>query len=67
MHVNAATWAAVWISAGTALASVAGLVFRGGRRDGRVDAVLEQLARITGDHERRIRAVELEVGRHRRR
>ena len=65
--MSAASWAAVWISAGTALASVAGLVFRGGRRDGRVDAVLEQLARITGDHEKRIRGLELEAGRHRRR
>lgn len=65
--MSSASWVAVWVSSGTALISVAGLVFRGGRRDGRVDAVLEQLANITGDHERRIRGLELAVGRHRRR
>jgi len=39
-------------------AAVAGAVWRGGRRDGKIDSVLELLTKITGDHEDRIRMLE---------
>jgi hypothetical protein len=53
-----AEWAAVVISAITALAAVAVAVLREGRREGKLDACLEQLTEIVRDHEERIRALE---------
>lgn len=59
-----ASWAAVAVSASVALFSVAALIYRSGRREGKLDAVLADVAEILKDHEQRIRG--LEVGRHRR-
>lgn len=49
------------------LITIAAIVWRDGRRDGRVDAVLERLTHIAEDHEIRLRAVERRrPGSHRR-
>jgi len=61
-----------WISALVAIAMMLGtfaaILWRGGRRDGKIDAVLEELTKIAGDHETRLRAVEREhwTPQHRR-
>ncbi|MHB1595401.1 MAG: hypothetical protein ACYCO9_16460 [Streptosporangiaceae bacterium] len=51
-----------WTEAGTGLllmfAAAAGALWRGGRRDGKIDAVLERLTDISSDHEKRIRDLE---------
>ena len=51
-----------WVAAVAALAALigtcGGVLWSGGRRDGKIDAILEQLASITQDHETRLRAVE---------
>lgn len=57
-------WAAVLVALFMMLLAIAGLVWRDGRRDGRLDAILEQLTKITGDHEDRIRAIEHPGERH---
>lgn len=48
-----------WIAFGAlvvaALGPTFGRVSAGGRRDGKVDAVLEELTKITADHEARLR------------
>lgn len=53
---------AAWVTAGVAvvamISTVIGAMWRGARRDGKIDAVLEQLTAIAGDHETRIRAIE---------
>lgn len=59
-----ASWAAVLISAAVAAISVAAMVYRGGRRDGKIDAILGRLVELGEDHELRIR--DIETGRHRR-
>jgi hypothetical protein len=53
-----AGWAAAAIATLMMLGTCAAVLWRGGRRDGRIDAVLERLADIAGDHETRLRAVE---------
>lgn len=54
-----AAWAAVLVAALVfvfgAIGTIIGFLMRGARREGRVDAVLEQLAEITADHEKRLR------------
>lgn len=61
-----ASWAAVLVALGMLAGTLAALLWRGGRRDGRVDAVLERLAEIADDHEDRIRGLEHRPARHRR-
>ena len=51
-------WAAVAVAGLMMMLAVAGLVWRDGRRDGRLDAILERLTEITADHESRLRVVE---------
>ena len=51
-------WIAVAISGAGLLGILAGVLVRGGRRDGKIDAVLEQLTKIIEDHEGRIRVLE---------
>jgi hypothetical protein len=53
-----AAWALAFAALTTLLGGCIGSLWRGGRREGKVDAVLEQLTRITADHENRIRAQE---------
>jgi hypothetical protein len=56
-----AAWA---LTAATAIMAGAGFIAairRGGRRDGKIDIILERLAELAADHENRIR--ELEHGR----
>jgi hypothetical protein len=51
-------WLAALIPAAALLGGISGTVWRGGRRDGKIDAVLEQLTDIAKDHEARLRAIE---------
>jgi hypothetical protein len=53
-----AAWAAVLVAVVAACGSAATYIWRGGRREGRLDAILERLSGIAEDHESRIRAVE---------
>lgn len=53
-----AAWASVIAGFAAVAGTGAGVLWRGGRRDGRVDAVLERLTDIAEDHEERIRIVE---------
>lgn len=58
MSSTAAAWSAVLLSALLLAATLIGIVWRGGRRDGKLDAILDELRRIGADHEERIRALE---------
>ena len=51
-------WVLVALAATTAGGGALGYVWRGGRREGKIDAVLERLTGITEDHEDRIRDLE---------
>lgn len=53
-------WAALsaLVSAGLAVGACAGVIWHGGRREGRTDAILERLTAIADDHESRLRGVE---------
>lgn len=51
-------WAAVMAAALMAALMFAGLIWRDGRRDGKIDTLLEELTRIGRDHEDRLRAIE---------
>jgi hypothetical protein len=42
----------------------AGLIWRDGRRDGKIDTLLEEIIRLSRDHETRIRAIEQPEERH---
>lgn len=53
-----ASWAAVITAAVVALGSVAAVIWRGGRHEGKLDTVLERLADVAEDHEERIRDLE---------
>ena len=62
-------WAAVLVAAAMMGGTVIAVIWRGGRRDGRVDAVLERLTDLAEDHETRIRGLEnprRREGRHSR-
>jgi hypothetical protein len=58
-----AAWAGVIAAFGMLAGVVAGGLWRGGRRDGKVDAVLEHLTAMAADHETRLRLVERIRGR----
>ena len=51
-------WAGVLVAALMMAAALAGWVFRAGRRDGKLDAILERLTDVSEDHEGRIRTLE---------
>lgn len=53
--MNASTWIALAALAVAAFGPVASNLAAGGRRDGKIDAAIEQLTRITADHEARLR------------
>lgn len=53
-----AAWISALVATTMALGVLAGALWRGGRRDGKIDAVLQQLTKLVEDHEARIRAVE---------
>jgi hypothetical protein len=53
-----AGWAGALVAIAVMAGTFAGILWRGGRRDGKIDAVLEELAKISVDHETRLRAVE---------
>lgn len=61
-----ASWASVLIAAIVAAAALARELLAHGKRDGKIDTVIEQLAAITADHEKRIRGLE-DRPRHKRR
>lgn len=58
MSVLAATWAGVALTALLLAGTLLAVTWRGGRRDGKLDAILDELRRIGTDHEERIRALE---------
>ena len=53
---------ASWVSAIAAIAvmigTALGLIWRAGRRDGKVDEILRELADLVKDHEARLRTIE---------
>ena len=51
-------WAAVLVAAAMMAGTITAVIWRGGRRDGRVDAVLERLTDLAEDHEERLRTLE---------
>lgn len=51
-------WAAAAVAIVMMGLTFAGFIWRTGRRDGRIDAVLERLTYLAEDHESRLRAVE---------
>ena len=51
-------WAAVLVALVMMAGTGATVIWRDGRRDGRVDAVLERLTDLAEDHEGRIRGLE---------
>lgn len=53
-----AAWAAVLVSVVLGLAALGRELLVRGQRDGKLDACLEQLTRISEDHEHRIRVIE---------
>jgi len=56
--MNISDWIAFGALAVAAVAPIAGTLRAGGRRDGKLDAVLERVVEIQGDHETRIRVLE---------
>jgi hypothetical protein len=63
-----AAWISACVATAMAFGVIAGALWRGGRRDGKIDAVLEELTRIASDHETRLRVVERTwIPQHRRR
>ncbi len=54
--MNASTWIALGALVAAAAGPVTGMLLANAKRDGKVDAVLEQLTAIAGDHEDRLRA-----------
>jgi len=50
---------AAWTAVAGTLATCGGVLWRSGRRDGKIDQVLEQLTELTKDHEARLRAGKL--------
>jgi hypothetical protein len=53
-----AAWLSAAVTALMALGAALGVIWRSGKRDGKLDALLEQLTRITDDHEWRLRQLE---------
>lgn len=63
--MTGAAWAGVAVSALLALVAVLAVIQRAATRDGKIDAVLEQLTELTADHEDRIRYLERRPPRRR--
>ena len=59
-------WAQFLVALVMMIGTAAVVIWRDGRRNGRVDAILERLALLGEDHEDRIRSLELRrrEGRH---
>lgn len=53
--MDSSTWIALGALAVAAFGPVASQLVAGARRDGKIDAAIEQLTRITTDHEARLR------------
>ena len=53
-----ALWAAVLVSAAAAVIALIRELLARGERDGKLDACVELLTRITADHEERLRLLE---------
>lgn len=54
-------WLVALVPAAALAGATGGAIWRGGRRDGKIDAVLEQLTKIVEDHETRLRLVEQQL------
>lgn len=53
-----AAWAGSIVAMVMCAITVGGLLYKSGRREGKVDELLEQLTDIAKDHEKRLRALE---------
>lgn len=53
-----AEWASVMVAAIVAVTLMAGWMLREGRREGKLDAILERLTQMAEDHENRLRLLE---------
>ena len=53
--MHASDWIALGALAVAAVAPTAAMLRSGGRREGKIDAAIEQLTKITTDHEDRLR------------
>ena len=60
-----AAWAGVLATVALVAGGGLGAIWRGGRRDGKIDAILEHLTKMAEDHETRLRNVELLTARRR--
>lgn len=56
-------WLAALVPTAALAGAAVGSIWRGGRRDGKIDTVLEQLTKMAQDHETRLRNVELLTAR----
>jgi hypothetical protein len=54
-----AAWAGSVAAMVMCAGAVGGLLWRAGRRDGKVDQILEQLTKTAEDHEQRLRSARL--------
>lgn len=50
-----AAWAAVMVAIAIWAGGTAGWIWRAGRREGKIDVILQQLTQMAADHENRIR------------
>lgn len=56
--MTSAAWLSALAAAVVCLIALAGIVWRDGRRDGKLDAILNQLTQLGQDHETRLRLLE---------
>jgi hypothetical protein len=61
-----AAWGSVLVAVIATAIMAGGLIWRDGRRDGKIDAVLERLTDLTEDLDDRVRILELRPARRRR-
>ncbi|MGH3283226.1 MAG: hypothetical protein ACRDPD_00820 [Streptosporangiaceae bacterium] len=60
-----ASWAGVAVAVAVLAGTLVGRLWAAGRNQGKIDAVLEQLARLIADHEDRLRLLEHRPARRR--
>lgn len=60
--MTSATWLSAAATVFMALGVLVGMIWRSGKRDGKIDAVLERLTALTDDHEYRLRQLERRPG-----
>lgn len=61
-----AAWASVLVAFAVAIGVLAGRIWAAGRREGKVDQLLDDVVQLLGDHEDRLRLLEHRPARRRR-